>query len=162
MTRTLRIPLLLVLGLLAIGLLAVGCGGGDDDDGATTEAEAPTTDTTETEAEPPPEAALELTSSAFGEGDELAVELTCDGAGDSPPLEWSGVPEDAQSLALLLLDPDAPQDTPFLHASVIDIPPDVTSAPQGGVPEGGTPGPNESGETGYIPPRPPEGDGPHR
>ena len=114
-----------------------------------------------TEAETSPDSMLELTSSAFSPGEELPVELTCDGAGDSPPLEWSGVPEGTESLALLLVDPDAPGATPFLHASVLDIPADVTSVGQGEVPTGGTPGPNESGEDGYIPPCPPEGDGSH-
>ena len=163
MIRRLRRPLLLVLGLLTIGLIAAACGGDDDSTDSEGGVEPPEgiQMADGTEAETDPEATLELTSSAFSPGEELPVELTCDGAGDSPPLEWSGVPEGTDSLALLLVDPDAPGANPFLHASVLDIPPDVTSAPQGGVPTGGTPGPNESGEGGYIPPCPPEGDGSH-
>ena len=43
-----------------------------------------------------------LTSSAFADGDTLPVQYTCDGAGDSPPLAWTGVPAGTTEFAMLL------------------------------------------------------------
>lgn len=57
--------------------------------------------------EPPP-AGLVLTSPAFQEGGKVPAEYTCDGANVSPPLNWSGVPRSAKSLAIICTDPDAP------------------------------------------------------
>ncbi len=45
---------------------------------------------------------LTLSSPAFTEGGNLPVEYTCDGAGASPPLSWSGVPAAATELALMV------------------------------------------------------------
>lgn len=43
-----------------------------------------------------------LTSSRFADGGTLPVDFTCDGAGTSPPLAWSGVPAGTVELALLM------------------------------------------------------------
>ncbi len=51
---------------------------------------------------------LTLTSSAFSSGDNIPTRYTCEGENTSPPLEWSGVPSEAKSLALLVDDPNAP------------------------------------------------------
>ncbi|MHA2938184.1 YbhB/YbcL family Raf kinase inhibitor-like protein [Vibrio sp. RC27] len=48
------------------------------------------------------DALLELTSSAFSDGDSLPISFTCEGEGISPPLSWSGVPEGAQSLVMIM------------------------------------------------------------
>lgn len=45
---------------------------------------------------------LTLTSPAFVDGGTFPQRFTCDGAGTSPPLSWSGVPRDAEELALLM------------------------------------------------------------
>ncbi|MBE7219293.1 MAG: YbhB/YbcL family Raf kinase inhibitor-like protein, partial [Caulobacteraceae bacterium] len=91
-------------------------------------------------------------------------------AGDdtSPPLAWTAVP-DAQSYALVVEDPDAPREEPVLHWVMWDIPADVSALPAG-VPHGahGTAvataiqGRNSHGDFGYMGPKPPKGDGPHR
>lgn len=49
-----------------------------------------------------------LTSPAFTKGGAILAKYTCDGDDISPPLSWNGVPENAQSLALIMDDPDAP------------------------------------------------------
>lgn len=49
-----------------------------------------------------------ITSTAFDDGDEMPDEYTCEGkaitGSIAPPLEWSGIPEGAKSLALFFKD----------------------------------------------------------
>lgn len=52
--------------------------------------------------------ALTITSAAFSDGAEIPLQYTCQGADFSPPIAWSGVPDDAKSLVFILDDPDAP------------------------------------------------------
>ena len=49
-----------------------------------------------------------IKSSAFDHGGAIPTVYTCEGKDISPPLSWSGVPETARSLALVIDDPDAP------------------------------------------------------
>src|SRR3990172_659393 len=49
--------------------------------------------------------ALEIRSPRFRGGGEIPREYTCEGRDVSPPLTWSGVPEGARSLALVVDDP---------------------------------------------------------
>jgi Raf kinase inhibitor-like YbhB/YbcL family protein len=99
---------------------------------------------------------LKIESSAFSEGDTVPVEFTCDGDNVSPPLTWSGVPEDAAELRLSLKDPDAPRGT-FTHWSVGGIDPSSSEVARGTVPAGGTEERNSFGEAGYGGPCPPSG-----
>lgn len=55
-----------------------------------------------TDASSPTPSALTLTSSAFTNGGALPASFTCDGAGTSPPLAWSGVPAGTVELAMLM------------------------------------------------------------
>jgi Raf kinase inhibitor-like YbhB/YbcL family protein len=99
----------------------------------------------------------------------------CSGGNVSPALEWSGLPEGTQSLALQVHDPDAPTGAGFWHWAVYNIPPDATGLAQGAgnAPEtlpagafGGNTDFLDTGATGgngnYGGPCPPEGDAPHR
>ncbi len=52
--------------------------------------------------------ALTLTSAAFTHGGEIPTVHTCEGPDRSPPLAWSGIPNGAKSLVLIVDDPDAP------------------------------------------------------
>jgi Raf kinase inhibitor-like YbhB/YbcL family protein len=125
--------------------LAGACGGGDKVEG------------------PPPPAPerIGLTSPAFGPGEAIPERFTCDGDELSPPLEWSGVPADARSLALLMEDPDAPGGT-FVHWTLFAIAPDTAGVREGEPPAGAREGENSFGDRGYGGPCPPEGDEPHR
>jgi Raf kinase inhibitor-like YbhB/YbcL family protein len=115
-----------------------------------------------------------LRSPAFADGAMIPSEHTCDGAGASPPLQWSGVPQAARELALLLDDPDAPLGT-FSHWVVVHLAP-VSEGLKAGVPaEGPVPaasiaiaenakptaearqGKNDFGNIGYGGPCPPSG-----
>jgi len=112
---------------------------------------------------PPPSAPqrITLTSQAFAPGAAIPPRFSCDGEDVSPPLQWSGVPGDARSLALLLEDPDAPGGT-FVHWTAYAIEPATTGLRQGQVPAGAREGENSFGDRGYGGPCPPEGDEPHR
>ena len=71
---------------------------------------------------------LKLTSSAFKEGEAIPRGYTCDGANVSPPLEWTGMPKTAKTIAIIADDPDAPAGT-WVHWVVYNLPPDVHELP---------------------------------
>src|SRR5437868_11836338 len=77
-----------------------------------------------------PSGDLRLTSGAFGHGEPIPTRYTADGGSDEAPLRWSGVPAKAQSLALIVEDPDAPTPQPFVHWLLYGIPADATSTDQ--------------------------------
>ena len=108
---------------------------------------------------------LEITSSAFSEGEMIPTRYTCDGPDVSPDLTWSGVPETALSLSLICDDPDAPMGT-WVHCVLYDLPKDTRSLPEGvqsteTLAGGGAQGRNDFGRIGYGGPCPPPGR-PHR
>ena len=70
---------------------------------------------------PPPSAGFILTCSAFGDGEPIPVEYTCDGEDISPPLAWGEPPAGTRSFALILDDPDAPVGN-WTHWIVYQIP----------------------------------------
>ena len=79
---------------------------------------------------PEPAAPLEISSSAFEPGGEIPVQYSCEGANLSPPLEWSGVPDGTQSLALVVDDPDS-QPPGFVHWVAYGIPATSVGLPEG-------------------------------
>ena len=103
--------------------------------------------------------AFRLAIPAFPEGGTIPAEYTCQGADQSPALEWSDTPPQTKSLALIVDDPDAPVGV-FNHWLVSNIPASEHSLPKGArAGEGAT---NDFGNTGYNGPCPPRGAGPHR
>jgi Raf kinase inhibitor-like YbhB/YbcL family protein len=104
---------------------------------------------------------MTLVSTAFEEGADIPVRFTCDGDDVSPPLRWTGVPDDAVELAVLVEDPGAPRGT-FVHWVVAGIDPAAQGFEEGDVPHGAVEGSNDFGQEGYRGPCPPEGDEPHR
>lgn len=111
-------------------------------------------------------ATIRLESAAFKESGMIPKVYTCDDKGTSPPLEWSGVPDAARSLCLIVEDPDAPGGT-FTHWVLFDLPPDLKGLSEGIPAEGEvklTPagaaarqGKNDFGKLGYGGPCPPGG-----
>ncbi len=108
---------------------------------------------------------MTIESPAFEHNGEIPAVYTCDGRDISPELRWSGVPEDAKSLVLIVDDPDAPDpDAPkmtWVHWVLYDIPADVTGlqedvAPDD-LPDGTRHGTNNWERTGYGGPCPPIG-----
>lgn len=106
-------------------------------------------------------AGIELRSSAFSDHDTIPRRHAREAENSSPPLEWSGVPDDAAELALVCEDPDAPAGT-FVHWLVTGIDPHSTGVDEGAVPPGGHQHPNAFGNPGWDGPQPPVGDPVHR
>ena len=121
-------------------LLAAGCGGDDS-------AEEPATDLAES---------ITVTSSAFEADQPIPRHYTCDGHDVSPPLAWDGTPGDAEAMALVVDDPDAPGGT-YVHWIVLDGAPATTSVDEGSVPSGGVQAANSDGDAAYAGPCPPSG-----
>ena len=102
---------------------------------------------------------MELTSSAFNEGDPIPTEFSCDGDDVSPPLSCENAPEGTESFALVMDDPDAPSGT-FDHWLLYNIPADKRSLNAGVASEeelvdGSRHGRNSFGNLAYGGPCPP-------
>ncbi len=113
--------------------------------------------------------ALRITSAPFAPNDPIPREHTCEGEDVSPALDWTGVPDGAESLVLIVDDPDAPGQT-FTHWVLFNLPPNTTHLPRGvdvsaafaGTSPTAKHGTNDFGDVDYGGPCPPPGDGPHR
>lgn len=99
---------------------------------------------------------MQLTSSAFQHNESIPATYTCDGIGVNPPLTISDVPEGAQSLVLIVDDPDIPQTVKdALHIDVYDhwilfnLPPTITEISEGSTPQAAQ-GVNSNGQNNYI------------
>jgi len=108
---------------------------------------------------------MRIESSAFVHNGDMPGRLTCDGQDVSPPLSWSGVPEGAKSLVLIVDDPDAPDPKApkmtWVHWVLYNIPPASSGLPEGiaagALPSGTAEGTNDWKRTGYGGPCPPVG-----
>ncbi len=125
--------------LICLGLTLAGCRASEAQE--TQEGEA--------------EMAIQITSSAFSEGEAIPKKHTCSGEDVSPPLAWSGTPQAAKSLAIIMDDPDAPGKT-FVHWVLFNIPPGTVELAEGAR-GAGVAGVNDFRRTGYNGPCPPGG-----
>jgi hypothetical protein len=119
---------------------------------------------------------MNLTSTAFDPGQPIPRKHTGEGEDVSPPLNWSGVPDGTEELALIVDDPDAPTDRPWVHWVIYRIPADAGGLREGiprekhlSTPPGARQGVNgwpaggdAKGNIGYRGPMPPPGHGRHR
>lgn len=99
---------------------------------------------------------MKITSPVFKNNEYLQVQSTCDGAGLNPSLTIKDVPEKAESLVLIVDDPDALGGT-FTHWLVWNIDPKTENIEENSHPEGSTEGVNDFGDNGYSAPCPPQG-----
>jgi len=105
------------------------------------------------------EAAMNLTSGVFTNGDPIPGKYTCDGQNISPSLYWNDIPDDTKSLVLICDDPDAPMGT-WDHWILFNIPVEIAAFPENiSVSElsGIKSGRNSWGRNGYGGPCPPSG-----
>jgi Raf kinase inhibitor-like YbhB/YbcL family protein len=102
---------------------------------------------------------LGISSPAFADKGQLAAKYSCDGEGVSPPLVFSNVPPRTASLALIVEDPDIPEQFKsqvpggvFDHWVIWDIAPDSKGFAEGA----GKGGINAAGGQGFYPACPPD------
>jgi len=118
-----------------------------------------------------------VTSTNFKEGELLgarqvlseAYGFGCPGENLSPQLTWTGAPAGTQSFAVTCFDPDAPTGSGFWHWVLVNIPPDITSLPEGAgnpglakAPAGALETRTDFGQPGYGGPCSPPGSNFHR
>ncbi|MDA8424112.1 MAG: YbhB/YbcL family Raf kinase inhibitor-like protein [Nitrospiraceae bacterium] len=97
-----------------------------------------------------------LSSQAFKHHDRIPARYTCDDADISPPLMIENVPAGAQSLSLIVDDPDAPRGM-WVHWVVWNIGPDTKEIKERSVPPGAAEGVNDFRKQSYGGPCPPSG-----
>jgi Raf kinase inhibitor-like YbhB/YbcL family protein len=111
---------------------------------------------------------IEVTSSAFADGNTIPTKYTADGGGVSPPLEWRGLPQGTSFAAVIVEDADSPTPHPLVHAIVVDLDPRESSIVEAALDSpdhkgvGLKTGPNSFLSHAWLPPDPPRGHGPHR
>ena len=134
--------------LVGVAVLAVALGGASCASGSTDEA-----DELDAQDVVP---RITVKSPAFGAGKAIPERYTCAGDDVSPPLEWSGVPDAATELALVVDDPDAPGGT-FVHWVVVGIDPSTGAIEEGSAPDGSLQVRNSADKDRWSGPCPPEG-----
>ena len=106
---------------------------------------------------------LVLASGAFKKGEAIPKQYGCKGADISPPLEWSNIPNNTKTLALIVDDPDAPDPAmpkmTWVHWVLYNLPATNGGLPEGAkaLPAGTKEGVNDWKRTGYGGPCPPIG-----
>jgi Raf kinase inhibitor-like YbhB/YbcL family protein len=105
---------------------------------------------------------LKITSKSFKNG-AIPAQFTCEGGDKSPGLTFEGVPPDAKSLVLIVIDVDVPDPAhptgTWVHWIVYNIPPSTTELPEAmtALPEGALAGKNDFRRAAYGGPCPPVG-----
>lgn len=95
-------------------------------------------------------------SSVFPNNGRIPDKYGCRDLDVNPPLQLSGVPANALSLALIIDDPDAPSGD-WVHWLVFNIDPKTLNIKENSVPAGASLGMTSSGEASYSGPCPPSG-----
>jgi hypothetical protein len=103
-------------------------------------------------------APLHLTSPAFASGDPIPEQYGYNARNVNPPLSVDGVPDDAETLALVVDDPDAmePAGKVWDHWVVWNIDPQTSEIPEDWTATGATQGQNSYGKADYGGPNPPD------
>jgi len=101
---------------------------------------------------------LSLTSPAFDDDEAIPRKYGYENENVNPPLAIAGVPDDAESLVLLMDDPDAraPAGKVWDHWTVFDVDPATAEIPEDWSAGDATEGRNDYGEPGYGGPNPPD------
>jgi Raf kinase inhibitor-like YbhB/YbcL family protein len=102
--------------------------------------------------------ALQVSSPAFSDNATIPKKYTCDGQDVAPPLQWTGVPRQAKSVAVICDDPDAPVGV-FTHWVLYNIPTSTNAIAERT--QIGTAGVNSFGKREFGGPCPPRKDQAH-
>jgi Raf kinase inhibitor-like YbhB/YbcL family protein len=105
---------------------------------------------------------MKLSSSEFENGENIPKKYTCEGDNVNPPLIISEIPGGTKSLALIMYDPDIPQEfkekmniNGWDHWVVWNILPETKNIPENSQ-DLGTQGMQTGGKKGYTGPCPPK------
>lgn len=100
-----------------------------------------------------------LSSPVFEDGGEIPEKYGYTRQNVNPPLKFGGVPPEAETLVLLMDDPDAvePAGKVWDHWTVWNIPPGTSDIDEGSLPEAAEEGMTDFGDRGYGGPNPPDG-----
>lgn len=98
-----------------------------------------------------------LHSPAFAYGGLIPREYTCDGRDVNPPLAIENIPRYAESLVLIVEDPDSPGGT-WMHWRLWNIDPKTSLIAEDSVPKGAVQGLNTFGHARYGGPCPRSGE----
>ena len=101
---------------------------------------------------------LSIESSAFSSGGEIPKKYGYKNDNVSPPIKIRGVPSDANSLALIMDDPDALKAVGriWVHWIIWNIDPTISEISEGSSPSGSIEGKTDFDEIGYGGPAPPD------
>lgn len=101
---------------------------------------------------------MELTSPVFDDGDRIPREHGYAEENTNPPLRISDVPPEAESLVLIVDDPDArePAGKVWDHWLLWNVDPEIGEIPAGWDTSGAVEGQNDFGEAGWGGPKPPD------
>lgn len=109
-------------------------------------------------------ATIQVKSAAFTNMGMLADKYSAYFQDVSPEISWTGVPQNAKSLVLMMEDPDASL-KPVTHWLAANLAPTVTGLPENvaktEMTNGMMQGANQKGKIGYYGPMPPPADKPH-
>lgn len=94
--------------------------------------------------------------SVFANNKRIPEKYTCDGEDISPPIELIDIPKNAESLVLIVDDPDAPKET-WDHWILFNISPQIKKIEENSIPRGAVQGKNSWNNSNYAGPCPPSG-----
>ena len=98
-----------------------------------------------------------LSCNEFTDNSVIPSKFTCQGADIVPTLTWQGAPDNTQTYALIMDDPDAPNGT-WDHWVIFNIPATVSKlSSDAATPDGAINATNSWGNVGYGGPCPPSG-----
>ncbi len=99
---------------------------------------------------------MSASSPEFAQGQPMPQRSTMRGDNKAPQLLISSIPFKAQTLAIIVDDPDAPAGL-WTHWLLWNVPPDIAVIDEGAVPKGAVQGKNSFGDVRYDGPAPPSG-----
>ncbi len=101
---------------------------------------------------------LTLSSSSFSDGEEIPRKHGYKNGNSRPQLEISGMPQDTQSFAIIMDDPDAQAVVGkiWVHWTIWNIESNVSEISESSISSGAVEGKTDFGEIGYGGPAPPD------
>ncbi len=100
---------------------------------------------------------MKIIIDSFKNGENIPLKYSCDGDNINPEIKITGIPQEAQSLVLIMDDPDAPMGV-FTHWVIFNIPASSTIViNENSVPQNSVLGLNSASQTSYVGPCPPTG-----